>query len=61
MEVRSPAFSSFDSFNQRFVFLTDDTTSQGKGKIKESKDENFAKAIEALTYQAPVTRAAVKK
>mmetsp|Transcript_1349 Transcript_1349/g.1433 ORF Transcript_1349/g.1433 Transcript_1349/m.1433 type:complete len:136 (+) Transcript_1349:136-543(+) len=39
----------------------DDTTSQGKGKIKESKDENFAKAIEALTYQAPVTRAAVKK
>jgi hypothetical protein len=37
----------------------DDTTSQGKGKIRESSDSEFAKAIEALTYQAPVTRAAV--
>jgi len=43
------------------VFITDDTVSMGKGKIKESDSSAFAVAIEALTYQSPVTRAAIRK
>jgi hypothetical protein len=33
----------------------------GKGKITERNETTFAQAIEALTYQAPVTRAAMRK
>jgi len=39
----------------------DDTTSQGKNKIKIGNDAEFAKAVEALTYQAPVGRSAIVK
>jgi hypothetical protein len=39
----------------------DDTVSQGKGKVKEGNESSFALAIEALTYQAPITRAQIKK
>ncbi len=39
-----------------FCFLIDDTTSQGKGKIREGDESKFAAAIEALTYQPPITR-----
>jgi len=39
----------------------DDTVSMGKDKIKESDSSAFAVAIEALTYQSPVTRAAIRK
>ncbi len=39
----------------------DNTASQGKGKVKEKDASAFAAVIEALTYQAPVTRAAMKK
>lgn len=39
-----------------YSYMIDDTTSQGKGKVKESDAEKFATVIEALTYQPPVTR-----
>ncbi len=43
------------------IVVVDDTISQGKGKIKEKDASAFAVAIEALTYQSPVTKAAIRK
>jgi hypothetical protein len=42
------------------IFI-DNTSSDGKGEIKERNESRFASAVEALTYQSPVTRAALKK
>eukprot|EP01039_Chlorochromonas_danica_P005520 gene5520-6079_t len=39
----------------------DGTSNQGKGKIKERDASAFAVVVEALTYQAPITRATTKK
>ena len=39
----------------------DDTKSVGKGETREKKEEEFARAIEALTYVSPVTRSNVKR
>eukprot|EP01035_Chromulina_nebulosa_P018217 gene18217-23883_t len=39
----------------------DNTVSQGKGEFREKDTEKFASAVEALTYQSPVTRAALKR
>ncbi len=39
----------------------DNTFSDGKGEIRERNQTNFALAVEALTYQSPVTRAALKR
>lgn len=44
-----------------FYYIRDGTVSMGKDKIKESDGSAFARAIEALTYQSPVTRAAIRK
>ena len=40
---------------------TDDTTSMGKQTCREKDDSSFSVAIEALTYQSPVTRDAIRK
>lgn len=39
----------------------DNTVSQGKGEIKVRNESSFAQAVEALTYQSPVTRAAIRR
>eukprot|EP01035_Chromulina_nebulosa_P035320 gene35320-47466_t len=39
----------------------DDTVSMGKEKVRVTDSEAFARAIEALTYQSPVTRAATTR
>ena len=40
------------------ILYVDHTTNQGKGSIKERNESAFAVAIDALTYQSPVTRGA---
>ncbi len=37
--------------------LSDNTVSMEKEEVKVSDSEAFARVIEALTYQSPVTRA----
>lgn len=39
----------------------DETKSQGKGELTEKNEEAFAKAVEALTYVSPVSRANLRK
>jgi len=39
----------------------DDTTSMGKNQVKEKDETAFSVAIDALTYQSPVTRDAIRK
>lgn len=40
----------------RFFIMVDNTSANGKGQIKERNATEFAASIEALTYQAPITR-----
>jgi len=39
----------------------DNTAADGKGEFRERNETKFANAVEALTYQSPVTRAALKR
>eukprot|EP01031_Cornospumella_fuschlensis_P029206 gene29206-35254_t len=39
----------------------DNTSSMGKGKIREKDMSQFAVVVEALTYQPPLTRAPFRK
>ena len=43
------------------VTVIDGVTNVQKGQIKEKKESQFAMAIDALTYQSPVTRSAIRK
>ena len=43
------------------IFHADDTTSMGKQTCREKDETSFSVAIEALTYQSPVTRDAIRK
>lgn len=43
------------------MIFIDNTISQGKGEFRERNVTAFANAVEALTYQSPVTRAALKR
>ena len=53
------AYYSHPSFYYQYIpFVIDHTTNQGKGSIKERNESAFAVAIDALTYQSPVTRGA---
>ena len=48
----------FISLINYIISIIDHTTNQGKGSIKERNESAFAVAIDALTYQSPVTRGA---
>ena len=42
-------------------YMLDNTVNQGKGHLREKDDAAFASVIEALTYQPPVVRSAIRK